>query len=548
MPVGRSLLASVLLLVFLAPVGAAEPAAPADTAQPGTKPAAEKPAVEKPGTDPADTGKTPSGKPAGKLPAGDPFGHPSTAAKGASAEPTDDEYFELYQSLVDTIDQVERNYVRPVNRRELMEAAIEGVLSKLDPYSSYIGRDDIGHFKSAVENQFGGIGIELVSDHDPPQVSTPIVGTPAYRANMQAGDVILEIDGQPTSGMAGGEVVRRLRGEVGTKVLMSIRHLGSETPETVTLTREVIHVDTVRGDHRKADDSWDFMLDADQHIGYIRITTFGRDTETDLKKALQDLQSHGLKGLILDLRFNPGGLLTSAIEVSDLFVSEGRIVGTQGRNSPERVWDAVKPGTFDGFPIVVLVNRYSASASEIVAACLQDHHRAIIVGERTWGKGSVQNVIEMENGRSALKLTIASYQRPSGKNIHRFPDAKESDEWGVHPDDGFELKLGPEETGDLIQSRRQRDVLLAHNKPAEAAPANAAPAEEKPAGEAKPADTKPGEEKPGEEKPGEAKPADSKPAEAKAGDKPAEAKAAPFVDRQLQKAVDYLSQQLARAQ
>ncbi len=150
----------------------------------------------------------------------------------------------------------------------------------------------------------------------------------------------------------------------------------------------------------------------------------------------------------------------------------------------------------------------------------------------------MQNVIEMENGRSALKLTIASYQRPSGKNIHRFPDAKESDEWGVHPDDGFELKLGPEEMGDLIQSRRQRDVLLAHNKPAEAAPA-----EEKPAGEAKP-----GEEKPGETKPGETKPADSKPAEAKAGDQPAVTKPAPFVDRQLQKAVDYLNQQLARAQ
>ncbi len=334
MPVGRFLLASVLLLVFLAPVGAAEPAAPADAAQPGAKPAAEKPATEKPAADPADTHKTPSGKPGGEKPTGDPFGHPATTPKSPSAALTDDEYYELYQSLVDTIDQVERNYVRPVNKRELMEAAIEGVLSKLDPYSSYIGHDDIGRFKSAVENQFGGIGIELVSDHDPPQVSTPLVGTPAYRAHMQAGDLILEIDGQPTSGMAGSEVVRRLRGEVGTKVLMSIRHQGAETPESVTLTREVIHVDTVRGDHRKADDSWDFMLDADQHIGYIRITTFGRDTEADLKKALQDLQSRGLKGLILDLRFNPGGLLTSAIEVSDLFVSEGRIVGTQGAIPP----------------------------------------------------------------------------------------------------------------------------------------------------------------------------------------------------------------------
>ena len=148
-----------------------------------------------------------------------------------------------------------------------------------------------------------------------------------------------------------------------------------------------------------------------------------------------------MRGLILDLRFNPGGLLAAAIEVSDLFIATGRIVSTKGRNSPERVWDAQKEGTFDGFPMVVLVNRYSASASEIVAACLQDHKRAVIVGERTWGKGSVQNVIELEDGHSALKLTTAGYRRPSGKNIHRFPDAKESDEWGVMPDNGYEVKL-----------------------------------------------------------------------------------------------------------
>ena len=146
------------------------------------------------------------------------------------------------------------------------------------------------------------------------------------------------------------------------------------------------------------------------------------------------MQSEKLRGLILDLRFNPGGLLSSAIEVSNLFISGGRIVSTKGRNSPERVWDAHKDGAFEGFPMVVLVNRYSASASEIVAACLQDHKRAVIIGERPGAKAACRTSIELENGQSALKLTTASYHRPSGKNIHRFPDAKDSDEWGVMPD------------------------------------------------------------------------------------------------------------------
>ena len=162
------------------------------------------------------------------------------------------------------------------------------------------------------------------------------------------------------------------------------------------------------------------------------------------------------------MRFNPGGLLTSAIEISDLFVTEGRIVSTQGRNTPERIWEAQEEGTFEGFPIAILVNHYSASASEIVSACLQDHQRAVVIGERTWGKGSVQNVIELEEGRSALKLTTASYKRPSGNNIHRFPDAKETDEWGVMPDTGFELKLSDSEMSDLIRHRRDRDMLLVH--------------------------------------------------------------------------------------
>jgi carboxyl-terminal processing protease len=250
-------------------------------------------------------------------------------------------------------------------------------------------------------------------------------------------------------------------------------HPDAKEKKLVTVTREVIHVETVLGDRRNADDSWDFMLDHNKHIGYVRITAFSRDTTESLKQALVGLQKEGLKGLILDLRFNPGGLLTSAIEVSDLFLADGRIVSTQGRNTPERTWDAVKEGTFEGFPMVILVNKYSASASEIVSACLQDHQRAVVIGERTWGKGSVQNVIELEGGKSALKLTTASYRRPNGHNIHRFPESKESDEWGVVPNDGMEVKLSNSELTKLMEVRHDRDILQKHDDKARNAAANA---------------------------------------------------------------------------
>jgi carboxyl-terminal processing protease len=427
-----------------------------------------------------------------------PADKPAAEAPKLDAKRTSQEDYELYQIFVDTLDQVERNYVKDVSRRELMEAAIEGVLTKLDPYSSYINRDDLGRFKTTVESQFGGIGIQIGMDREQLKVISPLVGTPAYRAGIMSGDSIVEIEGKPTAGITLDQAVQRLKGEAGTSVTMTIVHPGSAEKKVITVTRELIHVETVLGDHRKADDSWDFMLDRDKHIGYLRITAFSRDTTDDLKKAITELQKDGLKGLIVDLRFNPGGLLTSAIEISDLFVADGRIVSTQGRNTPERTWEAVKEGTYDGFPMVVLVNKYSASASEIVSACLQDHKRATIIGERTWGKGSVQNVIELEGGKSALKLTTASYRRPNGHNIHKFPDSKDTDEWGVMPNDGYEVKLSDGEMADLLRDRRERDILA----------------------------TKQRED----------------------GEKPADTPPSKSVDRQLQKAMDHLSQELAKAQ
>jgi carboxyl-terminal processing protease len=177
-----------------------------------------------------------------------------------------------------------------------------------------------------------------------------------------------------------------------------------------------------------------------------------------MRAALRKLKEQGMQGLILDLRFNPGGLLQSAVEISDMFVDSGLIVSTEGRNVPSQKWSAKSFGTYKDFPMAVLVNHYSASASEIVSACLQDHDRAVVIGERTWGKGSVQNVSELEGGLAALKLTTAAYHRPSGKNIHRYEDAKESDEWGVMPNDGYEVKYSNQENIEYQLYRRQRDL------------------------------------------------------------------------------------------
>jgi carboxyl-terminal processing protease len=474
----------------------------------------------------------------------------------------DDEYYELFRSFADTIDQVERNYVKEVDRRELMEAAIKGVLSKLDPYSSYIGPQEFGGFKTAVESQFGGIGIQITIDEGQLKVLSPLVGTPAYRAGIQAGDRIIKIEGEPTKGIDTDEAVRKLKGEAGTTVTFTVVHALDNREETVTLKREVIHVDTVMGDRRKPNDAWEFMVDADKRIGYIRLTAFSRDTASDLKKALDELVGRNMRGLILDLRFNPGGLLNSAVDIADIFLPAGKIVSTAGRTTPERKWEAKKEGTFEGFPMVVLVNRYSASASEIVAAALQDHKRAIVIGERTWGKGSVQNVIELENGKSALKLTTASYQRPNGHNIHRFPDAPETEEWGVKPNDGYEIRLSDRELGRFVQYRRQRDILAAKpqtgtaqgpEKKEEGKTENKdieQPGEDASKSDAKKSDSEKSDPKPSDET---NKPDTDSSKEATQAEPPSETKAdvprrPEFVDRQMQKAIEYLTSELARAE
>lgn len=376
-----------------------------------------------------------------------------------------DEMMELYGLFVDAVERVEANYVRPVDRKELLESALRGMLSELDPHSSYFTEAEWGQFRKQIEGTFTGIGVSIEIDPRTRQlkVLAPLPGSPAYAAGVLPGDLIIEVDGKVTEGMTRDQAVEALQGRPGTQVTLKVRHPRAAEPESLTITRAIIEMPSVMGDARGADDNWNFMLDPEKKIGYIRITNFVQNTAEEVKGALESLKKDGVKGLILDLRDDPGGLLSAAVEVSDLFLGEGKIVTTKGRNQRDKAYEAQGDDADLDLPLAVLVNQHSASASEIVAAALQDHKRAAIIGQRSFGKGSVQNILPLDDGQSILKLTVATYWRPSGKNIHRFKGAGEKDDWGVVPDEGLEVKFTPEEYGAWAEARRERDLVSRRN-------------------------------------------------------------------------------------
>lgn len=375
-------------------------------------------------------------------------------------------YGQMFQTFVDMMDQIEAHYVEPVDRRQLFENALSGMTRGLDEHSGYIPPRDYTELQEDLGKAFGGIGVQVSVDQETKQlmVMSPVVGTPAYEAGILAGDRIAQINGESTEGFTVQDAIARIRGKPGQAIELTIQRQDEKEPRKFELVRAEIHVDTVLGDTREPDGAWNFFLEGHPGLGYVRVTAFGEQTGQDLKRALEWLEERGMQGLILDLRNDPGGLLRQAVEVADLFLDEGDIVTTRGRDGKILdEYDAERSGTFSGFPMVVLVNKFSASASEIVAAALQDHGRAIVVGERTWGKGSVQNIIPLERGASALKLTMATYWRPSGKNIHRHKQDKDSDPWGVQPNEGYQVVLDAAEFQQMVINRRQRDVLRAGN-------------------------------------------------------------------------------------
>ncbi len=370
--------------------------------------------------------------------------------------------YETYTTLfTQVIEQVDQNYVTEVDLDELVQSSITGLLEPLDEHTAFIPPVQYNQFQEGLEQKFGGVGIQVRVDDETKQllVVSPLVGTPAYEAGIVAGDLVVEVDDKPTAEMSLEDAVMLMKGAPGEPVKLSILHPGAQSPVDVEIERAIIEVDTVLGDSRDENDQWNYFLAGDDKIGYIRIAAFSEKTIEELDKALDWLEARDVQALIIDLRNNPGGYLDAAVEVCDRFVDEGVIVSTRGRRRQEVVHMASSENTRLRVPMVVMVNNNSASASEIVAACLQDHDAAVVVGERSWGKGSVQNVIDLADGRSALKLTVATYWRPNGHNIHRLPDATEEDEWGVMPNDGFLVELSEEDFIKVVEARRKRDIV-----------------------------------------------------------------------------------------
>lgn len=316
--------------------------------------------------------------------------------------------YEDLRTFTEIFGRIKQDYVEPVSDKKLLEDAIRGMLSGLDPHSAYLAADEYQELKEGTTGQFGGLGIEVTMENGFIKVVSPIDDTPAQRAGLKTGDLIVKLDEQPVKGMSLTDAVKLMRGEPGSKILLTIVREGEEAPLKITLVRDIIKVKSVKNR----------LLE--KGYGYLRISSFQSGTGEGLKESLAALKKENgsdLKGLVLDLRNNPGGVLNAAVEVSDAFIKSGLIVYTEGRiaNSEMR-FNAAPDDLLNGAPIVVLINAGSASASEIVAGALQDQKRAVIMGEKSFGKGSVQTILPTSNG-AAVKLTTARYFTPSGRSI-----------------------------------------------------------------------------------------------------------------------------------
>ncbi|MCO8123741.1 S41 family peptidase [Stieleria sp. TO1_6] len=342
----------------------------------------------------------------------------------------------------EAVDLIEQNYVDPIDRRELVMAAMQGVVTKLDEHSSYFAVDAYESFQDSMHQEFAGIGIyvDQLEPESPVRVVTPLVGSPALRAGVLPNDLIVRVDGQDVSKLPLTEVSDRLKGAPGTTVQLVVRR--GDQQQTIDVRRATIELESVVGDHRDSSNRWVYRLQSDPTVAYLRLKSFGEKTVQELQAVLAELDND-YQALVLDLRGNGGGLLYAARDVCDMFLSSGVIVSTRVRGGRIEESYSATAGTLvdPRIPVAVLVDGNSASASEIVAACLQDNGRAIVVGTRSYGKGTVQEIIPLEYGRSALRLTVARYYRPNNKNIHRLSDATEEDEWGVTPDPGFVVPM-----------------------------------------------------------------------------------------------------------
>jgi carboxyl-terminal processing protease len=363
---------------------------------------------------------------------------------------------------------IDRYALQKPTDQELFNAAMDGMMAVLhrsgDEHSEFVDARQAAAFREDYDQHFGGVGLQMRILGEPPLptvIGLPEEGTPAYDANIRLGDRIEAVDGQATAGLDLDQVVNLVRGPVGREVTMTMRRRGADQPHIVTVTRGEIAVESIVGDSRDPEGRWNFIIRDNPRIGYVRIIKFGDKTASELERILAMLIKQNVEGLVLDVRDDAGGVLDGAVAIADLFLRAGLdIVTTRDRDGAIRHRDqSTDAGDYIDLPLVVLADGQSASASEIVAAALKDHGRAKIVGSRTFGKGTVQQIMRIESGRSLLKLTTATFWRPSGKNIHRMPGDGPDAEWGVSPDPGLEVDLDERQYELWREFRLRRDLI-----------------------------------------------------------------------------------------
>ena len=386
-----------------------------------------------------------------------------------------DSVVNTYRALVEVDALAKQKFVEPIRDDRLVDGAIRGMMLQLDPYSGYIAPHELSAFRRRSRGDYIGIGIEVGMRDGKLLVIAPIADSPAAMAGILSGDVILAIDGEEIEGSSVFDVDERLAGRHGTAITLRVQHTGLVEPEDITIIRGPVSIKTVRGFRRRPDGRWDHMIDPEGRIGYIHVSSFHENTIRDFEPVLQGLLRQGVSGLILDLRFNPGGLMDQAVAMVDRFVSSGVIVSTVTRRRAVREYSATEPAISPDIKVAVLINVGSASASEIVAGALQAHGRAVVVGERSFGKGSVQHLIHLDSHDAAIKLTAAYYRLPNGRIIHRTRKNEHSSSWGVQPD--VEVMLSDAEVRAIQESRRALDMSVVESFGASPSPEGKAPAE-----------------------------------------------------------------------